>query len=84
MSMFCGLPMSVAAEPTLAAQASPSRYGTGSRPRRTQISHSTGATARQTTSLLKTAESAATAAIIAASSGAAANGSDAMRNVTHA
>ena len=76
--------MSVAAEPMFAAQASPRRNGTGSSPRRTHAAQSTGATARQTTSLLKTAESAATAAITAASSRAGASGSDAVRSVTHA
>ena len=58
MSMFWGLPMSVAAEPTLAAQASARRYGFGFRPRRAQPSTRTGATARQTISFASSAESA--------------------------
>jgi hypothetical protein len=57
--MFCGLPISVAADPMLLAQASASRKGTGSRRRRTQASASTGAIARQTMSLVNTADSAA-------------------------
>ena len=38
MSMFCGLPISVAADPTLAAQARPTRNGLGSSLRRVQHS----------------------------------------------
>ena len=68
ISMFCGLPISVAAEPTLAAQASASRNGTGSRPRRAHTSTSTGAIARQTMSLASSAESPPAAATRSASS----------------
>ncbi len=56
--MFCGLPISVAAEPTFEAHATPSRKGTGARPRRAHASITSGATARHTTSLVKTADSA--------------------------
>ncbi len=80
--MFCGLPISVAAEPMLAAQASASRKGSGWSPRFRQASISTGATARHTMSLLKTAESTPTTRISAASIGAGPNGRPARRRVT--
>ncbi len=56
MSMFCGLPMRVIAEPTFDAQASASRNGIGSSLLRTQPSMRTGAIARQTMSFARTAE----------------------------
>ena len=70
ISMFCGLPISVPAEPTLEAQASASRNGTGSRPRRAHTSTSTGAMARQTMSLASIAESAPAVRTTSASSAA--------------
>ena len=82
MSMFCGFPMSVAAEPTLAAHASPSRNGMGASPRRAAASARIGAIARQMTSLLKTAESAAAAAMRAPSSAGGRSGSAAIQRVT--
>ena len=69
--MFCGLPISVAAEPMLAAQARPTRKGTGSRPRCRHRRATTGVIARQTMSLENTADSAPATAISAASKPAA-------------
>ena len=66
--MFCGLPISVAADPMFAAHASASRNGSGCSPFLRHTSMSTGATARQTMSLLNTAESPATVKINAPSS----------------
>ena len=83
MSMFCGLPMSVAAEPTFAAHASARRNGTGFSPRPAQARHSTGAIERQTMSLLNTADSAATTATTAASSAGGDSAQRARRSVTH-
>ena len=80
--MFCGLPISVAAEPILLAQARPSRKGTGSSRRRRQASASTGATARQTMSLENTADSTADTAITTPISAAGPTGRAAMRRVT--
>jgi hypothetical protein len=80
--MFCGLPMSVAAEPTLAAHASPSRNGSGFTRRARHASIRTGATARQTTSLLNTAASSATAKTSAPSSAGGDSGSAARPRVT--
>jgi len=68
MRMFCGLPTSVAAEPTLAAQATARRNGTGSSPRVRERSITTGATASATTSFVKTAESGPTTAMRSARS----------------
>ena len=68
MIMFCGLPVSVAVEPMLAASARPIRCGFGSsRSRRARCSTS-GVSARQTTSLTSTADSSPDSAIVAASS----------------
>jgi len=80
--MFCGFPINVAAEPALAAHASASRNGRGSRRRCAHVSIKTGATARHTTSLLKAAESAPTPATIAPSRLAGATGSSASRQAT--
>ena len=82
--MFCGLPISMAAEPMFAAQASASRNGTGSSLRSRQASISTGATARQTMSLLNTADSAATTTMTVASNAGAPTGRAAMCRVTQA
>ena len=76
--------MSVAADPMLAAQASANRYGTESSRRCSQASISTGATARQTTSLLNTADSPATATIKAPSSSGGSIGKAASLRVTQA
>ena len=57
ISMFCGLPISVAAEPMLLAQASPMRYGMGFRRARSTVTARTGVKARQTISFTNTAES---------------------------
>ncbi len=68
MSMFCGLPMRVAAEPTFEAQARARRKGSGERPRRAQPSRRSGATARQTMSLARRAERTPATTTTAASS----------------
>ncbi|MCY1546661.1 hypothetical protein D9M68_826670 [compost metagenome] len=65
--MFCGLPISVAAEPMLAAHARPMRNGSGLRPRCRHSRATTGVMARQTMSLENTAESAPETTISAAS-----------------
>jgi hypothetical protein len=65
--MFCGLPISVNADPVFAAQAKASKYGIGFNFRFAQTSISTGATARHTMSLLNTADKPATTSIMAAS-----------------
>lgn len=57
MSMFCGLPISVAAEPTFAAAARASRNGMGSRRGPAHDSTTIGAIARHTTSFASTADS---------------------------
>jgi len=72
--MFCGLPISVSAEPTLALQASASRKGTGLSRRARHTSISTGAIARQMMSLLNTADRPATITINAPSSCAGGSG----------
>ena len=77
--MFCGLPIRVAAEPMLAATASASRKGSGASWRRLQASISTGAIARQTMSLLKTADKAAVMTTSTASRRAGLNGKPASR-----
>ena len=82
--MFCGLPISVAAEPMLAAQARPTSTGTGGSPRRSAMRSTTGVSARQTTSLENTADSAAVRAISAASSAAGASGRAPTRRATSA
>ena len=66
-SMFCGLPVSVATLPTLAAVASAIRYGTGGRRSRRARSSTMGAITRHTTSLTKSADSTPAAAMIKAS-----------------
>jgi len=68
ISMFCGLPMSVAADPMFDAQANASRNGTGLSRRRAHTSISIGAVARQTMSLASTAESTAAVTITSARS----------------
>ena len=68
MTMFCGLPISVAAEPALAAPASPARYGRTSRPRAASPAHSSGVITNTTTSLTSTADSTPPSATVSASS----------------
>jgi hypothetical protein len=80
--MFCGLPISVAAEPMLAAQASPIRKGSGASPRRRHRCATTGVIARQMTSLENTADSTPATTIIAASSPRRDSGSSPTRRVT--
>ena len=82
--MFCGLPISVAAEPMLAAQARPTRKGTGRSPRCRQMRATTGVMARQTTSLENTADSAPASAINAASSPPGGSASAPTRRATSA
>ncbi len=84
MSMFCGLPISVAAEPTFDPAARPSRNGTGSSLRRAQPSTSSGAIARHTMSFTSTAESAPATRTTASSSRGGDTSSAAMRAVTRA
>ncbi len=67
MIMFCGLPVSVAVEPMLAARASPIRCGRGSRRNRRARCKTSGVRARQTTSLTSSADSTAESPIVAAS-----------------
>ncbi len=80
--MFCGLPISVAAEPMLAAQASPTRKGSGAKPRCRQMRATTGVIARQTMSLENTADKAAATASSAPSRPLRESGSAAMPRVT--
>lgn len=67
ISMFWGLPVSVATLPTLAAVASAIRYGTGGRPSRRVRSTTSGAITTQITSFTKSAESVPAATTTAAS-----------------
>ena len=55
--MFCGLPITVAAEPAFDAPASAIRKGRGSRPRRARPAISIGVMANTTTSLARIADS---------------------------
>ena len=55
--MFCGLPISVAADPVLAAKQKPKRNGVGFSPRDSVIETSSGVIATTTTSLVRRAES---------------------------
>ena len=80
--MFCGLPISVAADPMLAAQARPIRNGTGLRPRCRHRRATTGVMARQTMSLENTADSPPATTISAASRPARDSGSAPTRRVT--
>ncbi len=67
MIMFCGLPVSVAVEPMLAASARPIRCGRGSRRNWRARCSTSGVRARQTTSLTSIADSTAESPIVAAS-----------------
>jgi hypothetical protein len=84
MSMFCGLPMSVAADPMLAAHARPSRNGSGLVPRRRHSRATIGVIARHTTSFENTADNTAATAMSAASSAASGRGNSPTRRVTAA
>ena len=55
--MFCGLPISVAADPALLAPASAMRKGRGSSPRARVPAISSGAIAKVTTSVASSADS---------------------------
>ncbi len=57
--MFCGLPTTVSALPTLAPIARAMRYGTGRTPSGARVASRTGVSIRQTVSLTNSAESAA-------------------------
>ena len=68
--MFCGLPISVAAEPAFVAAASAIANGRGSRPRRRAPATSSGAIAMIRMSLASTADKAPPIATVSASSAA--------------
>jgi hypothetical protein len=65
--MFCGLPVMVAALPTLEAIATARRYGIGSRRSERVTSMTNGAITRHTASLTRNAENAPAVSAIVAS-----------------
>jgi hypothetical protein len=70
INMFCGLPIKVAAEPMLAAQAKAKANGTGLSPRCQHTRTTTGVMAKQITSLENTADKAPATPIKTASKAA--------------
>ena len=82
MSMFWGLPMRVSAEPMLAAQARARKKGRGFSPLRMHPRPSTGVMARQTTSLVRRADSTPDTRITAPRSAPGETGRPAMRRET--